>query len=321
MVHGKIAIRFCGRGFFTFLFETVEDRNLIFRNGPYFMDTRGLYLNRWTPDFDPEMDVPNAVPVWVRLPHLPLHCWADESVRAIGNAIGKYVDRSEPKENMYACARICVEVDLGKGLPEAVKLRVDHWTHIQQVDYEQLPFKCKVCHEYGHFANRCPKARPETNDNAETHEEAWEVVRKKKKSNPPPEKTQPENPLHQQEPPSLNQSIPSSSNPFESLASEEPSSPPPSPKCTRTPPSSPPQASPPRTVERILTRNKSKETSAATDPPRKVGRKSNKEIRDENAAKEMTTGTQQPIDTYLDKTRGSGEKQKEKSGNHNKTGK
>jgi hypothetical protein len=45
MVQGKIAIRFCGRGFFTFLFESVEDRNLIFRNGPYFMDTRGLYLN------------------------------------------------------------------------------------------------------------------------------------------------------------------------------------------------------------------------------------------------------------------------------------
>ena len=74
MIQGKIAIRFCGRGYFTFLFESKEDKNLIFRNGPYFMDTRGLYLNRWTPDFDPEMDIPNAVPVWVRLPHLPLHC-------------------------------------------------------------------------------------------------------------------------------------------------------------------------------------------------------------------------------------------------------
>jgi len=61
-IDGKISIKFCGRGYFTFHFETKEDRDLIFRNGPYFMDTRGLYLNKWTLDFDPEMDVPNDAP-------------------------------------------------------------------------------------------------------------------------------------------------------------------------------------------------------------------------------------------------------------------
>lgn len=88
-IDGKISIRFCGRGYYTFHFEIKEDRDLIFRSGSYFMDIRGLYLNRWMPDFDPEMDVPNAIPIWIKLPHLPLHCWADDSVKAIGNAIGK----------------------------------------------------------------------------------------------------------------------------------------------------------------------------------------------------------------------------------------
>jgi len=137
----KISIRFCGRGYYTFHFETKEDQDLIFRNGPYFMDTRGSYLNRWMPNFNPKMDVANAVPVWVRLPHFPLHCWGDVSVKAIGNIVGKYIDRCEPKENMHACAQICVEVDLGKGLLEAIKIKVDQWTHIQQLDYEQIPFK------------------------------------------------------------------------------------------------------------------------------------------------------------------------------------
>jgi len=41
----KISIRFCGRGYDTFHFETKEDHDFIFRNGPYFMDMRGLYLN------------------------------------------------------------------------------------------------------------------------------------------------------------------------------------------------------------------------------------------------------------------------------------
>jgi len=129
-IQGKIAVRFCGRGYYTFLFETKEDWNLIFRNGPYFMDLRALYLNKWSLEFDPEMDIPNAVLVWVRFPHLPLHYWGDESVKATGNTVRKYIERCEPKDNMHACARIYVEVNLGKGLPEAIKIKVDQWTHI-----------------------------------------------------------------------------------------------------------------------------------------------------------------------------------------------
>lgn len=125
-ISGKISIRFYGRGYFTFHFETKEDKDLIFRNGPYFMDTIWLYLNKWTPDFDPKLDVPNAVTVWVRLPHLLLHCWGDDSIHAIGNPVGKFNDRSEPKNNMQSCARICVEVDLVKGLPEAIKIKDDN---------------------------------------------------------------------------------------------------------------------------------------------------------------------------------------------------
>ena len=63
-----------GRGYFLFDFVSKADRDLIFKSGPYFMGPQGLYLNRWTPDFDPAMDVPKAVPVWVRLPNLPMHC-------------------------------------------------------------------------------------------------------------------------------------------------------------------------------------------------------------------------------------------------------
>jgi hypothetical protein len=37
---------------------------------------------------------------------------------------------------MFVCAQICVEVDLEKGLSEAIKLKLDDWTHIQKVYYE-----------------------------------------------------------------------------------------------------------------------------------------------------------------------------------------
>jgi len=55
-----------------------------------------------------------------------------------------------------------VEVDLKKGLPEAIKINVGNWNCIQKYDYEKIPLKCNVCHVYGHFAKTCPKERSPT---------------------------------------------------------------------------------------------------------------------------------------------------------------
>ena len=93
------------------------------------MGPQGLYLNKRTLDFNPTQDVPLVVPIWVRLPHLPLHCWNLESLETFKNKLGKYIDRVKRKEQ-YSCARISVEVDLEIGLLEAIKLDVVEWSHI-----------------------------------------------------------------------------------------------------------------------------------------------------------------------------------------------
>ena len=70
--------------------------------------------------------------------------------------MGKYIDRAK-RRDQYTCARICVEVNLEVGLPEAMNLIVGDWPHVHELDYEQLPFKCIFCHGYGHFARSCKK--------------------------------------------------------------------------------------------------------------------------------------------------------------------
>ena len=104
------------------------------------MGPRGLYLNKWSPDFDPTQDVLSEVPVRIRIPHLPFHCWSSESLEAIGNNLGKYIDKAERKDQ-FSCARIRVEVDLDTGLLEVINLTVSDCSHIQDLDYEQIPFK------------------------------------------------------------------------------------------------------------------------------------------------------------------------------------
>ena len=138
------------------MFESAKDQNLIFSNGPYFMGPQGLYLNKWTPYFDPTQDVSSSVFVSVRLPHLPLHCRGSETLEAIGNKLGKYIDREERKDQ-YSCARICVEVNVEIVLPEEIYLTAAEWSQIHELDYEKIPFKCRLCHGYGHFARNCKK--------------------------------------------------------------------------------------------------------------------------------------------------------------------
>lgn len=111
----------------------------------------------------------------MRLPHLPLHCWNQKTLQIIGNALGKYIDQAVRKDQ-YSCARICVVVDLEEGLPEAIKLSVAGWTHVQELDYEQLPFKCRHFHEHGHFAKNYKKKIEEQAD--KKNEDQWTVVQK-----------------------------------------------------------------------------------------------------------------------------------------------
>ena len=60
-----------------------------------------------------------------------------------------------------------------------------NWTYYQRLDYEQLPFKCRGCHEYGHFIRNCPK-KPEIHHDKG---EGWQKVNRSKSKKHPDSKT------------------------------------------------------------------------------------------------------------------------------------
>jgi hypothetical protein len=76
---------------------------------------------------------------------------------AIGNKLGKYVKTSEAtlKGRYTSYARICIEMDVSGALPEAISLEFRDEEWIQSINYEQIPFRCRRCHENGHLIREC----------------------------------------------------------------------------------------------------------------------------------------------------------------------
>ncbi|KAH9296470.1 hypothetical protein KI387_040058, partial [Taxus chinensis] len=51
-------------------------------------------------------------------------------------------------------AQMCVYMDMNQPLPAKILLEVgeEKW---EQIDYENIPFRCCLCHEYGHLVKDC----------------------------------------------------------------------------------------------------------------------------------------------------------------------
>jgi len=151
----------CSKGFFVVQFESQEEYQKVLVQGPWFWGRAGLFITPWFPEFDADTMVVTKMPVWVRLPNLPLPFWHHEVLEDIGNRLGKYIisDEERREQGLFTYARICVEIDLSKGLPDKIQLQHESFKRIQALDYENTAFRCRSCHLTGHLHDSCPHAR------------------------------------------------------------------------------------------------------------------------------------------------------------------
>lgn len=75
-----------------------------------------------------------------------LHFWNDHVLEGIGNIIGWYIktDIQLLEEIIYTSARIRVEVDIRKGLPESVLMIHKYKNWLQPLEYENTAFRCRI---------------------------------------------------------------------------------------------------------------------------------------------------------------------------------
>ena len=79
------------------------------------MGSKEMFLTHWTLGFDPDMEI-YVAPEWAKPPYLPIIVWDESFLKDIRNKQGHFIDWAQPKGGYYSCARMCVEIDLEKGL-------------------------------------------------------------------------------------------------------------------------------------------------------------------------------------------------------------
>lgn len=120
-----------------------------------------VLMKRWSPLFDAIKENTDVFPVWVRAPGLPFFLWTEAVFKSIGNRLGTFMeaDLSFMESKVRASARILTNIDTSKGLAKEITLQYRDYIYVQVLDYEHLPFRCHICHEYGHLAKRCSLIR------------------------------------------------------------------------------------------------------------------------------------------------------------------
>lgn len=100
-----------------------NDFNHLWLREIWYLDGFLMGSFRWSPGFRPVVE-PSAAPVWVSWPNLPLFSFNKQALFAIGSLIGKPLsfDAATAKMTRPNVARLCVEVDLLKRLPNRIRL-------------------------------------------------------------------------------------------------------------------------------------------------------------------------------------------------------
>ncbi|KAL0287588.1 UNVERIFIED_CONTAM: hypothetical protein Sangu_2685800 [Sesamum angustifolium] len=122
----------------------------------WFVDGFPMRVFKWTPTFNPREESP-IVPVWVRLPELPIQFFDREALFSIARLLGTPLrtDVSTTTLVRPSVARVCVEINSLEPLKTEIGLGFGTEVFIQPLIYKRLPKYCGTCKHLGHTEDEC----------------------------------------------------------------------------------------------------------------------------------------------------------------------
>ncbi|PKU67023.1 hypothetical protein MA16_Dca025991 [Dendrobium catenatum] len=135
--------------------EAIEE---VLNGGAWYVGGFFIGLDKWTPNFSPYSLNGISSPIWVHLPHLPLHCWEETNITRIISSIGTplLLDGNMFRWGRREFARACVRVKLNSKLPSGIWVEGIHGKFFQKIEFENLSSICFKCGKIGHKGVVCP---------------------------------------------------------------------------------------------------------------------------------------------------------------------
>lgn len=68
--------------------------------------------------------MPRTVPIYVRLPNLPLHCWGSQTLGKISSGLGKpmHSDERTRTQSRISYARVLVDMNVTQVMPDKISI-------------------------------------------------------------------------------------------------------------------------------------------------------------------------------------------------------
>ncbi|XP_019235091.1 PREDICTED: uncharacterized protein LOC109215473 [Nicotiana attenuata] len=157
----KPKIYFHNDGYFVVKLNSMEDKDAVLASGPYMIRNKPIIVKAWSPNFDFSKEVLQTIPIWLKLPNLPLNCWSMDSLSRIGSGLGipLYADECTSKIERISYARLLVEMDVTKDMPTMLKVMDPKGNVFEQaIDYDWIPEYCHTCLQVVHSCRNVQKA-------------------------------------------------------------------------------------------------------------------------------------------------------------------
>ncbi|GLJ41342.1 hypothetical protein SUGI_0855570 [Cryptomeria japonica] len=151
----EIVGKFLPKGFFVAIFSKKPERDHILEKENWYSDNHPLYIQPWTPNFDPTALAVYEEPVWVRLFNLPIEYWSESSLEKIGQTLGTLLEIDEDiiESDLYTYVRL--KIAAVKTIPQSVTIPTLNGEWNQRVEDEKENRACHICDNKFHLYDRC----------------------------------------------------------------------------------------------------------------------------------------------------------------------
>lgn len=158
---GKWGVSSIGRGYYEFVFSSLEDVKRVRSVPSWNLNPGVLKLFAWSQDFKPNLQNNSTAQVWVRLHGLPQEYWRPRIFFAIANSVGTPIctDSASTKpmidRTFGQYARVLVDMDITKDLRYNVLVERKGYAFFVELEYENLPDYCVHCKKIRHDVEIC----------------------------------------------------------------------------------------------------------------------------------------------------------------------